>query len=80
LSPIRFSDGAAAGIAARDPDGRLRLRDLIEQVIAQDPRPGYMDRYPERRRFALQLYDCEIVWRIDDDGVEVCSVEPFREP
>ncbi len=80
LSPIRFSDGAAAGIAARDPDGRLRLRDLIEQVIAQDPRPGYMDRYPERRRFALRLYDCEIVWRIDDDGVEVCSVEPFREP
>jgi tRNA (adenine37-N6)-methyltransferase len=76
LWPVRFSDSAAAGIAARDPDGRLQLRELIEQVIAQDPRPGYMDRYPERRRFALQLYDCEIVWRIDGDAVEVCAVAP----
>ena len=80
LWPVHFSDDAIAGIAARDPHGRLRLRELIEQVITQDPRPGYMDRYPERRRFALRLSDCEIVWRIDDDGVEVCSVEPFREP
>ena len=78
--PIRFSDSAVAGIAARDPDGRLRLRELIEQVIAQDPRPGYMDRYPERRRFALRLYDREIVWRIDRDAVKVYSVEPFRDP
>lgn len=72
--PVRFSAAAAAGIAARDPHGRLRLRTLIEQVIARDPRPGYMDRYPERRRFALRLYDCEITWRIEGDTVEVCSV------
>lgn len=78
--PIRFGDAAVAGISARDPRGQLRLRELIEQVIAQDPRPGYMDRYPERRRFALRLYDCEIIWRIEADGVEVCLVEPVRDP
>jgi len=66
---VRFSDAASADISARDPLGGLRLRELIEQVIAQDPRPGYMDRYPERRRFALRLYDCKIVWRIETDGV-----------
>ncbi|MGB5733284.1 MAG: tRNA (N6-threonylcarbamoyladenosine(37)-N6)-methyltransferase TrmO [Thiohalocapsa sp.] len=74
--PVRFSDGAVAGIAAHDPDGRLRLRELIEQVIAQDPRPGYMDRYPERRRFALRLFDVDVVWVIEDNAVEVCAVGP----
>jgi len=76
---VRFSDTASSDISARDPHGRLKLRDLIEQVIAQDPRPGYMDRYPERRRFALRLYDCEIVWRIETDGVEVCSIRQDRQ-
>ncbi|MGB5831553.1 MAG: tRNA (N6-threonylcarbamoyladenosine(37)-N6)-methyltransferase TrmO [Thiohalocapsa sp.] len=71
---IRFSSEAAASVLARDPDGRLRLRELIEQVIAQDPRPGYMDRYPERRRFALRLHDCEIVWCVEGDAVEIRSV------
>ncbi|ESQ15615.1 MAG: hypothetical protein N838_28860 [Thiohalocapsa sp. PB-PSB1] len=72
--PIRFSDAAIRGIRERDPHGHLCLQQLIEQVIAQDPRPGYMDRYPLRRRFALRLYDCEIVWHIEADAFVVCSV------
>ena len=71
---IRFSERAQAAIAARDPDGRLRLPELIEQVIAQDPRPGYMDRYPERRRFALRLYDVDVAWELVADGVLVTAV------
>jgi tRNA-Thr(GGU) m(6)t(6)A37 methyltransferase TsaA len=64
---VRFGQAAAAAVAARDPDGALALAQLIEQVIAQDPRPGYMDRYPERRHFAVRLYDCDIRWRLDGD-------------
>ena len=44
-----LSVDALEGIAAADPTGERRLRELITQVLAQDPRPGYMDRYPERR-------------------------------
>jgi hypothetical protein len=73
---VHFSEQASSAIAAADPDGRLRLRQLIEQVIGQDPRPGYMDRHPERRRFALRLYDREVLWQIDDDTVEVVAVMP----
>jgi hypothetical protein len=71
---VRFGQAAAAAVAARDPDGALALAQLIEQVIAQDPRPGYMDRYPERRNFAVRLYDCDIHWRLDGDIaiVEAC--------
>ena len=64
---VRITDAAAEAIAARDPDHQLRLRRLIEQVITQDPRPGYMDRYPERNAFALRLYDCDIRWQVDGE-------------
>ena len=66
------------GIAAADPDGRLRLRELIEQILAQDPRPGYMDRYPERDRFALRLYNLEVRWRVEGRTALVEAVPPYR--
>ncbi len=79
---VRFSDSATAAIAERDPDGELALARLIRQLIAQDPRPGYMDRYPDRRRFAFRLYDCDIRWRLDEDTatVEECKREPEPRP
>jgi tRNA-Thr(GGU) m(6)t(6)A37 methyltransferase TsaA len=71
---VRFSAQAATDVAEQDPDGRRALARLIEQMIAQDPRPGYMDRYPNRRDFAFRLYDCDIRWRLDGDTaiVERC--------
>jgi len=76
---VRFSARAEAQIAARDPDGALKLRALIAQVIAQDPRPGYLDRYPERTEFGLRLYDCDIKWRLDGNSVEVHAVNRIIE-
>jgi tRNA-Thr(GGU) m(6)t(6)A37 methyltransferase TsaA len=76
---VRFTDAAAAAVAARDPDAALALRRLIGQVIAQDPRPGYMDRYPERTGFGLRLYDCDIRWRLDGDTAIVESCQPNAE-
>jgi tRNA-Thr(GGU) m(6)t(6)A37 methyltransferase TsaA len=75
--PVRFSALAHAAMAAQDPDGRLRLKALIEQVVAQDPRPGYMDRYPARRHYGLKLYHLEIAWEIvaAEDGCETALVQ-----
>jgi tRNA-Thr(GGU) m(6)t(6)A37 methyltransferase TsaA len=73
---VVFSAEALHGIAEADPTGTLRLRALIEQVLAQDPRPGYMDRYPERREFGLRLYDRNIRWRIEGKAMHVIAVEP----
>jgi tRNA-Thr(GGU) m(6)t(6)A37 methyltransferase TsaA len=71
-----FSPEAEAGIAAADPDGRLELRALIEQVLAQDPRPGYMDRYPGRTDFGLTLWGCEVLWRMESGQIRVLNVAP----
>ncbi|MBN2887099.1 MAG: tRNA (N6-threonylcarbamoyladenosine(37)-N6)-methyltransferase TrmO [Chromatiaceae bacterium] len=74
--PVRFSAQAERDLGVADPHGARALRRLIEQVLAQDPRPGYMERYPERRDFGVRLFDCDVRWRITEDGVEVVSIEP----
>ena len=76
---VDFTTLAEAQIADCDPDGRLRLRSLIRQVLAQDPRPGYMDRYPDRKRFALRLYDVDVAWEVQDRGAVVWSVTAVKE-
>jgi len=72
--PIAFAPQAERQIAAADPSGARELRLLITQVLAQDPRPGYMDRYPERRRFVMRLYDLEITWQVQTDGILVTEI------
>lgn len=74
--PVGFSDAATTQIAAVDPDGSKQLARLIIQVLEQDPRPGYMDRYPQRSVFGMRLFDLNIQWALDDKGVQVVSVEP----
>jgi tRNA-Thr(GGU) m(6)t(6)A37 methyltransferase TsaA len=76
---VHFSPAAEAAVARHDPDGRLRLGELIGQVIAQDPRPGYMDRYPQRARFGLRLHGLDVSWRIDGDRALVTAVAPAAE-
>ena len=48
--------------------------ELIEQMLHQDPRPGYMDRYPQRDAFFMRLYDLEIRWTLKDGVARVTSV------
>lgn len=72
---VTIEADAEEAIASADPHGRLALRKLILQVIAQDPRPGYMDRYPGRDRFAMRLYDLDVRWRLIEGEARVTSVE-----
>lgn len=74
---VTFRPAAEAGVAAADPDGRRQLRLLIEQVLAQDPRPGYMDRYPGRECFALRLYECNVRWQVRGRTAVVTEVGPI---
>lgn len=76
--PVIFADQAQQSLALADPQGARHLRELIEQVLSQDPRPGYMDRYPQRREFGLRLFDLNIRWQIAPDGVTVIAIEPLN--
>ncbi|WP_163577423.1 tRNA (N6-threonylcarbamoyladenosine(37)-N6)-methyltransferase TrmO [Halomonas faecis] len=54
---VRFSAAANATLATR-PDGDS-LRDLIEQVLAQDPRPAYRNG-SESRIYGVRLRDVDV--------------------
>ena len=60
---------------ADESDGERHLVELVTQVLRQDPRPGYMDRYPERQDFALRLYDLEVRWRENQGQILVTALE-----
>ena len=61
-----------------ESDGERHLVELVTQVLRQDPRPGYMDRYPERQDFALRIYDLEVRWRENQGRILVTALEPAR--
>lgn len=49
------------------------LRQLIEQCIAQDPRPAYR-REEYNERFGMRLYDVNVVWRVKNQEAEVIEI------
>jgi len=53
------------------------LAELIEQVLAQDPRPAYQD--DPRRCYGIRLYDLDIRFRISDHRAEVLEIEHFTQ-
>ncbi|MCK7574984.1 MAG: tRNA (N6-threonylcarbamoyladenosine(37)-N6)-methyltransferase TrmO [Chromatiales bacterium] len=73
---VRFSPTADADLERFDPDGTRALRTLVTQVLEQDPRPGYMDRYPDRREFGLRLMEFDIRWHLEAGHIEVTGIRP----
>jgi tRNA-Thr(GGU) m(6)t(6)A37 methyltransferase TsaA len=73
--PVRFSSTALDQIAIADPSGSRQLELLITQILKQDPRPGYMDRYPERTEFRMRLYELNVRWIINSSEMQVVGVE-----
>lgn len=48
---------------------------LIEQVLAQDPRPAYKKNQHDEKTYGMRLYDLNIQWRmVDVDHIEVTQI------
>lgn len=62
---VNWSPSARAFVAAR-ADGDS-LQNLIEQVVAQDPRPAYRQGDPSRT-YGVALRDVNVRFRVDDSG------------
>lgn len=73
---VLFTNEAQSQLLRFDPDGARQLQRLIVQTLRLDPRPGYMDRYPDRTEFAMRLADLEIGWRQTDRAALVYRVAP----
>jgi tRNA-Thr(GGU) m(6)t(6)A37 methyltransferase TsaA len=69
---VNFSPEAEATLAAL-ADPYPKLRDLICEVLAQDPRPGYAD--DPAREYGMHLYDFNIKWRSNGHEAVVTRVE-----
>ncbi|GIZ13280.1 tRNA (N6-threonylcarbamoyladenosine(37)-N6)-methyltransferase TrmO [Pseudomonas sp. NCCP-436] len=56
------------------------LVELIEQCLAQDPRPAYQQPAPERR-YGVCLWDLEVHWHYPEPGhIRVLDVQPAATP
>ncbi|WP_136247470.1 tRNA (N6-threonylcarbamoyladenosine(37)-N6)-methyltransferase TrmO [Halomonas borealis] len=70
--PVRLAPPAEAALAAR-PDGES-LRALIQQVLAQDPRPAYRKGAGERV-YGVRLRDLDVRFRALADGAGETRLE-----
>ncbi|MGN2387004.1 MULTISPECIES: tRNA (N6-threonylcarbamoyladenosine(37)-N6)-methyltransferase TrmO [Pseudomonas syringae group] len=76
LIPVQWQD--AALLQAREHALRLSepLVELIEQCLAQDPRPAYQLPTPERR-YGARFWDVDVRWHYPQAGV-ICVLEVLR--
>jgi tRNA-Thr(GGU) m(6)t(6)A37 methyltransferase TsaA len=76
LIEVRWSDGAL--LQAQQHSLRLAepLVELIEQCLAQDPRPAYQKPIPERR-YGVRFWDVQVRWHYPLAGlIQVIEVVP----
>ncbi len=66
------AEEALAALPATEAD---RLRRLIRQILAQDPRPGYRRGRAEKRLYAMRLLDFDLRWRVDDKRVKLLAID-----
>ena len=69
LKTVDFSDQANHFLRGQNSDSEnLNLARLIEQVLAQDPRPSYKGD-DDQKTYALSLLDYTIKWRVQRTSV-----------
>ena len=71
---IVFSEQAMSQCAELS-DQFPAIRELIEQLLGQDPRPAYYAAGNQRNEFGMKLYDVDVKWQVDDKLVTVLSVD-----
>lgn len=72
--PVIFSADADKQLAALDPRQYPEFRELIEDVVAYDPRPSFRRGRTEDRIYGAHLYDHNVRFRFDGGVVTVLTV------
>ncbi len=75
---VRFSAVAERDLAAVADGGRLRS--LIQQVLALDPRPAYRKGPEPERVYGMRLAGRDLRWRVDRVGIEVVAFATLPGP
>ncbi|EEX93076.1 hypothetical protein VIOR3934_13922 [Vibrio orientalis CIP 102891 = ATCC 33934] len=72
---VTFSKQAEALLATRK-EGRMESK-VIEQVLAQDPRPAYKKTKADNKEYAVNLFDLNVKFTVEGNFVTVTSIECF---
>lgn len=51
------------------------FKSLVEQILAQDPRPAYKQKKVDDKVYSVRLYDYDVHWQINNDKIEVINIE-----
>lgn len=74
-SLVTFAPQAQAALANR-PDNNYVVT-VIEQVLAQDPRPAYKKGKPDNKEYAVNLFDLNVKFTAQDNLITVTAIEGF---
>ncbi len=72
---VEFSTNATDSINRR-PNGDME-KQVITQVLAQDPRPAYKKNKPDSKEYAVNLFDMNVKFTVTDNLVTVTATDPF---
>ena len=72
---VYFSESAQQVLTNTAPS----LKTLIEQVLAQDPRPAYRQNKPDENTYGMRLHDLNITWQCSSlNKVQVLAITPYE--
>ncbi|MCW8905966.1 MAG: tRNA (N6-threonylcarbamoyladenosine(37)-N6)-methyltransferase TrmO [Sedimenticola sp.] len=72
LLKVRFTQRALEQIGEY-PEAE-NLESLIRRLLELDPRPAYSGKTQPARIYGMRLYDFDLRWRVDEQGVEVLEL------
>lgn len=76
LLSVVWQETALADAAALQLPADLRV--LIDEVLAQDPRPAYRGARDDDREYGVWLADVNVRFAVKGDAVQVLAIEPKR--
>lgn len=68
LSLIEFEPDVLIAVAEHEERLEQPVKELIEQMLAQDPKPAYQKPDPERI-YGVKIWDLDVKWRYQKEGL-----------
>ncbi|MGB2078961.1 MAG: tRNA (N6-threonylcarbamoyladenosine(37)-N6)-methyltransferase TrmO [Vibrio sp.] len=74
--PVIFSQQAQLELA-KHQDGQ-QVRSVIEDVLAQDPRPSYKKGKTDDKIYAVHLFDLNVCFQLTDEMIQVTAIDKVK--
>lgn len=73
---VLFSEQSLVQCRLKAQQWNVDIRQLITQILQQDPRPAYRRQLViDERAYAMKLYDFDVKWRHVEQGIEVIQLQ-----